>query len=145
VRLEAPDGVGNKTIAGRHGVTAVTVRDWRATFTEEVDQLWQGQARSGTQTDVRVREPCRGLAEVHRPRVGDGQFIGEHDRLTVDVVCQHRDRTVGGVDGNQSQVGVSHHQPPVRVNLDSQGIASGGDHVDGLSCRVDPHRPAPPT
>ena len=34
-RLEAPDEVENKTIAGRHGVAAVTVRDWRATFTEE--------------------------------------------------------------------------------------------------------------
>jgi hypothetical protein len=93
---------------------------------------------------VRVREPCRGLGEVHRPRVGDGQVVGKHDRLTVDVVGQHRDRTVGAMDGDQSQVGVGHHQPPVRVNLDSQGVASGGDHVDGVGCRVDAQNPPVP-
>ncbi|MGV1008837.1 MAG: helix-turn-helix domain-containing protein [Dermatophilaceae bacterium] len=46
VLLEAADGVGNKTVAARHGVTAVTVRAWRHAF--EVDGLtgW-GKVKAG--------------------------------------------------------------------------------------------------
>ncbi len=46
VLLDAADGVGNRTIAGRHGVTAVTVRAWRDVF--EVDGLtdW-GKVKAG--------------------------------------------------------------------------------------------------
>ncbi|WP_460829485.1 IS630 family transposase [Nocardioides hungaricus] len=60
VLLDAADGMGNKTVAARHGVTAVTVRAWRAAF--EVDGLndWgkvkPGRGRKATITEEQVAE-----------------------------------------------------------------------------------------
>lgn len=60
VLLDAADGVGNKTVASRHGVTAVTVRAWRKAF--EVDGLtgWgkikPGRGRKATITEEQVAE-----------------------------------------------------------------------------------------
>jgi len=60
VLLDAADGVGNKTAAARHGVTAVTVRSWRKAF--EVDGLttWgkvaKGRGRKPTVSDEKVAE-----------------------------------------------------------------------------------------
>lgn len=58
--LDAADGSGNKTIAARHGVTAVTVRAWRSSF--EVDGLtdWgkvkPGRGRKASITEEQVAE-----------------------------------------------------------------------------------------
>ena len=58
--LDLADGVGNKTAAARHGVTAVTVRAWRTAF--EADGLtgWgkvkQGRGRKPVITEDKIAE-----------------------------------------------------------------------------------------
>jgi transposase len=60
VLLDAADGVGNKTLASRHGVTAVTVRAWRGAF--ETDGLTEwgkvkpGRGRKATISEEQVAE-----------------------------------------------------------------------------------------
>ena len=60
VLLDAAEGVGNKTVASRHGVTAVTVRAWRSAF--EADGLTEwgkikpGRGRKATITEEQVAE-----------------------------------------------------------------------------------------
>jgi len=60
VLLDAAEGLGNKTVAARHGVTAVTVRSWRAAF--EADGLTEwgkvrpGRGRRATITEQQVAE-----------------------------------------------------------------------------------------
>ncbi len=60
VLLDAGDGVGNKTIAARHGVTAVTVRSWRKSCEEEGLINWgkvkPGRGRKPTITAEQVAE-----------------------------------------------------------------------------------------
>jgi transposase len=46
VLLDAADGIANSVIALKHGVTPVTVRAWRAAFTEQGLALW-GKVASG--------------------------------------------------------------------------------------------------
>jgi transposase len=46
VLLDAADGVGNKTLAARHGVTPVTVRAWRSAFAADGLAEW-GKVKSG--------------------------------------------------------------------------------------------------
>ena len=46
VLLDLGDGMGNKTAAARHGVTAVTVRSWRAAFTGDGLTGW-GEVKKG--------------------------------------------------------------------------------------------------
>jgi transposase len=58
VLLDAADGVGNKTIASRHGVTAVTVRSWRAAFGADGLTNW-GKVKPG-----RGRRPTIGEEKV---------------------------------------------------------------------------------
>ncbi len=61
VLLDAADGVGNKTIAARHGVTAVTVRAWRSAF--EADGLadW-GKVKPGRGRKATI--PAEKVAEI---------------------------------------------------------------------------------
>ena len=63
VLLDAADGVGSKTIASRHDVTAVTVRAWRTAFTEKGLTGWgkvkKGRGRKPTITDEQVAEIVR--------------------------------------------------------------------------------------
>lgn len=63
VLLDAADGVGSKTIASRHDVTAVTVRAWRAEFSEKGLTEWgkvkKGRGRKSTITDEQVAEIVR--------------------------------------------------------------------------------------
>ena len=47
VLLDAGDGVGNRTIAARHAVSAMTVRAWREAFTTDGLKGW---GRSWTTT-----------------------------------------------------------------------------------------------
>jgi len=60
VLLDLADGIGNKTAAARHGVTAVTVRAWRTAF--EADGLtgWgkvkQGRGRKPVITEDKIAE-----------------------------------------------------------------------------------------
>ena len=60
VLLDAADGVANTLIAGRHGVTAVTVRSWRETFAVDGLTGWgkvkPGRGRKATVTDEKVAE-----------------------------------------------------------------------------------------
>lgn len=58
VLLGAADGVANKVIAERHGVTAVTVRAWRAAFEAEGLTNW-GKVKPG-----RGRKPSITAAQV---------------------------------------------------------------------------------
>lgn len=58
VLLDAADGAGNKTIADRHGVTAVTVRAWRRSF-EEAGLVDWGKVKPG-----RGRKPTIGEDKV---------------------------------------------------------------------------------
>jgi transposase len=63
VLLDAADGVGTKTIAVRHEVTAVTVRAWRSEFAEKGLTEWgkvkKGRGRKATITDEQVAEIVR--------------------------------------------------------------------------------------
>jgi transposase len=63
VLLDAADGVGSKTIASRHDLTAVTVRSWRAEFTAKGLTDWgkvkKGRGRKATITDEQVVEIVR--------------------------------------------------------------------------------------
>jgi transposase len=60
VLLDAADGVGNKTVAARHGVTAVTVRAWRSAFEADGLSEWgkvkPGRGRKATITGEQVAE-----------------------------------------------------------------------------------------
>lgn len=60
VLLDAADGVGSKTIASRHDVTAVTVRAWRSEFARQGLTEWgkvkKGRGRKSTITDEQVAE-----------------------------------------------------------------------------------------
>ena len=55
VLLDAADGLGNKSIASRHDVTAVTVRAWRSEFVDQGLAGWgkvkKGRGRNRTITD----------------------------------------------------------------------------------------------
>lgn len=71
VLLDAADGVGSKTIASRHDVTAVTVRAWRTEFTQEGLTDWgkvkKGRGRKATITDEQVAEIVR-LTTQEKPK-----------------------------------------------------------------------------
>jgi transposase len=60
VLLDAADGIGNKTIASRHGVTAVTVRAWRTAFEADGLSEWgkiaPGRGRKPTISAEKVAE-----------------------------------------------------------------------------------------
>lgn len=60
VLLDAAEGVGNKTLAARHGVTPVTVRAWRKAFESNGLAEWgkvrPGRGRKTTITEEQVAE-----------------------------------------------------------------------------------------
>lgn len=60
VLLDAADGVGNKTVAARHGVSPVTVRAWRKAFETDGLTAWgkvaPGRGRKPTITAEQVAE-----------------------------------------------------------------------------------------
>jgi transposase len=63
VLLDAADGVGNRTIAARHEVSAMTVRAWRAAFTTNGLKGWgkvaAGRGRKPSISDEKIAEIVR--------------------------------------------------------------------------------------
>lgn len=63
VLLAAAEGVGNRTIAAEHGISAMTVRAWRAAFTTDGLKHW-GTVKKGRGRKPSI--PAETVAEIVR-------------------------------------------------------------------------------
>ena len=63
VLLDAADGVGNRTIAAEHGISAMTVRAWRSAFAAEGLKYW-GTVKKGRGRKPSI--PAETIAEIVR-------------------------------------------------------------------------------
>lgn len=124
VLLDAADGVANVAIAGRHGVTAGTVRSWRKAFEANGLTGWgtvaKGRGRKPTIDDEKIAEIVE-LTTMTRPK-GQTHWstrtMAEHVGVSKDTVR----RIWNGL-------GLQPHRVETFKVQGSAGVVAGADEV----------------